>query len=107
MTSNEKEVFWRKHVELQEQSNLTQIQYCEQQNIVCSRLVYWRIRFKNNLAKKKKVTAPKDTFIKLGVTNSKSEIVTLALRDGHRIEIPGTLALSLLPNLLSLLKPIT
>ncbi len=52
------------------------------------------------------VNLPKYNFIKLGVVNSKPSVITLILTDGNRIEIPETLALSLLPNLLSVLKPI-
>ena len=107
MLHREKEAFWQNHVDAQEESKLTQAQYSKQHNIICSRLVYWRIRFRKNLAKNKNETASKNTFIKLGVANSKPAVVTLALADGNRIEIPETLALSLLPNLLSALKPIT
>lgn len=103
MTSNEKEVFWRKHVELQEQSNLTQAQYCKEQNIICSRLVYWRIRFKKGLIKKNSKKTSTDSFIQLGVTKAKPSIITLVLTDGKRLEIPDNLALSLLPELLSAL----
>ncbi len=107
MTPREKVIFWRKHVEAQEQSALSQIAYSKQHNIVCSRLVYWRIRFKKDLAKKRKEPAPNSNFIRLGISTSKPEVVILALTDGNRIEIPGALTLTLLPDLLSVLKPTT
>ena len=75
MTLSNKETFWQKHVEAQEQSNLTRARYCKQHNIVCSRLVYWRIRFKKSLAKKSnqadEINLPNNDFIKLGATKAK------------------------------------
>ena len=78
--------FYQKHIELWRQSQLSQVEYCRQNQIIPHRFTYWKRRLDDSLAGPSFVPVP---FVPqpIGCSSSKIDLVT---PDGFKIQIkPG------------------
>ena len=46
--NQERQVFWKTHLEKWSESGMTQREYCKQNDLIAHRFTYWKIKFKNN-----------------------------------------------------------
>ena len=45
--NQERQAFWKKHLEQWSKSDLTQREYCRQNNLIAHRFTYWKTKFKS------------------------------------------------------------
>ena len=90
--NHERYAQWYKLVEDQEKSDLSQKEFCNQQNLVLSRFVYYRGLLKN---KEKTTTINKPTFTPVKVLPKENTIVSgeikLSLPNGFQCAFPSYL----------------
>jgi hypothetical protein len=83
---------WKKLVEDQEKSGLSQKEFCNQQNIVLSKFVYYRCLLKN---KEKAVAINKTSFLPIKVLPKEQSVVSseikLSLPNGFHCVFPSHL----------------
>ena len=91
MTSEQKQEHWAAHIEGWQRSDLTQPEYCEQQNISYVQFGYWRTR----LARRAK---PECKLIPTNlIKSSPSATVSLYLPAGIRLDVPSHTLADILP----------
>ncbi len=94
MTQEEKQMHWAAHIEGWQQSELTQPDYCKQQNISYVQFGYWRTR----LNRKASPEPQSDTkLIPVKITTPLSSTVNLYLPEGIRLDIPAHSLEGILP----------
>ena len=89
MTSEQKKTFWQQHIDGWRQSQLSQRDYCEQNDLTYSSFSYWRTRI-NRLASAGNKLIP----VKL---SGPSASVKIFLPDGLRLDVPAHALAEILP----------
>jgi hypothetical protein len=77
---NDKQLYWQKHLEAQQECGLGIKAYCTRESLNCATFQYWRTKYQE-----KKVPPLIPVQIK-SINDSSIVICTLVLRDGARIE---------------------
>ncbi len=94
MTQEEKQAYWAAHIEGWQQSELTQPDYCQQQNISYVQFGYWRTRLNRNMRSEVQ-SDPK--LIPVNITTPLSSTVSLYLPEGIRLDVPSHSLVDILP----------
>jgi len=94
MTSEQKRIYWKNHIEGWQQSGLTQKAYCNQHDLKLSIFTYWRTQ----TARSK----PSRKLIPVAVTYP--QVVTLTLAGSLQLDVPVTLLDQVLPMVLQTLR---
>ncbi len=92
MDSTDKASFWQDHIAAWQASGLSQIAYCEQQQLKLTTFTYWR----------HKQSRRSRTFIPVTVATPSS--VAVSLPGGVRIELPAGQLEAALPMILRIVR---
>lgn len=102
--NQERHAQWKKLVEDQEKSGLSQKEFCNQQNIVLSKFVYYRCLLKN---KEKAVALNKPSFVPVKILPKEKIVVAseikLSLPNGFQCVFPSNLESIQLKRLIEVL----
>ena len=95
----EKRQFWEEHIQAWQQSGLTQVEYCRQNNLKNHQLCYWRKRFSD----------PPDTdvtFVPVRFSSSKISRygISVVTPNGYRIEFDNGFDFSKLRHLITAIR---
>lgn len=78
----EKAQFWKEHIDASKKTDLSQTEYCRQNNLKPSRFWYWKKRFK-------KTTEKKISFVPLSLPRHRmpQQLASIITPNGYRIEL--------------------
>lgn len=95
----EKRKFWENHIQAWQQSGLTQVEYCRQNNLKDHRWWYWRKRILQP-------AEPDVTFVPISFSSSKtsSSAISVVTPNGYRIEIDNRFDFSKLRQLITAVR---
>ena len=80
--NQERQLFWKTHLDQWSKSGLSQREYCRQNNLIAHRLTYWKTKFKNKNLPVKFVQVLPDP-VRVDPSDLK-----LNINSGLQIEIP-------------------
>lgn len=95
--NEDRAIFWKSHIEQWSQTNLSQREYCRQNNLLHTRFTYWKSKFSQKTLPMELIQVPmpirfSDSGVKLNIGR------------GLQVEIPDGFKQETLEQVLSVLK---
>lgn len=91
MKQDQKQLYWEKHLQEWQVSQLSQRAYCEQHQLSIASFGYWRKRLKKAAPIEKKL---------IPVARNNVSVIRISLRDGIQLDIPSHALAESLPIIL-------
>ena len=99
----QKRSYWKQHVDSWQQTNLTQVEYCRQNNLKHHQLVYWKKRFLKTETNVSFVPLKLEDLLEIPARQDQASL-TLVINNQFKIEIRAGFDAQLLCQLIFTLR---